>query len=1373
MKTKHIFSRFIHFALVSGVLSSLIFAGCSMEDKNESASHKLSGGDGKSAEKVILKVGLDNPVVSRDALPNISLSDLNYISLEFQDVDEDGDFLPGLTSIGSWGSVKEMDSSDISFKTGTYKFTLTAMTTDIIFAETKEYTIASGMNQLKFAPKLAEFDNSEPYGKGNLEVSIRYVDEGISLVTAGLYTLDGGKAPGYADQVLEIMEGGNSVYRKQKVPSGNYILLFKFYADTEKKLLRGTYREYCSIVNNMTSFSECVLSNMGSLFTITYVLNGGSFANGFTTSGNYTRQSETVELPLNTDTETVISKAKATFGGWYENLDFSGEPVTQIPAGSTGNKTFYARWFENATITFDTNATKASIGTKTQTVIKGVPAIILSAEELGLQNPEGSFLGWSTKSTDLHSQYDDGSSITVDGNTTLYAIWSVATINPKSAGDTTDSDGDGLTDWDELHKYFTDPTSKDTDGDGWDDGTETQLYNSNTNSFNPIIADTPQLEVKMTGKPGIYYKYTISETDSQTVSVTENDGYTGSSSSSKTNTKTHNETHGWSSKVGLSVAHEWGSGSGYKNVTTISGEVGYNGSVANGDTYTYSQSASEGWSKSWSNGQSTTKSNGKTISGGKLSIPVRFINPSNIAYTVNNVTVALYRLPSNAGESRSFVKNLELDSDNIFTIPAGSESGDFKLSAELSIPQTENLLKFSSGFEIEVSGYRITMTKDKALSNDFTEALTEVKAKTAAIYIDWGNTSGRAARTFNVSVKNQYNVEALSLDDIYTQPTLDYIFQTMLHFTKGDGNMGYSLNENGCLDSFLTVKNEAKYEDGSWFILHKYTNNGTRYQSMYAPYTESLSEGEGWSFEDIKVNAGDEIYIFFSEDKDGDGVPLNEEVIYGTSDKDSDFDKDGLTDYEEIYGWYKSGIGLESKYSDNFKVYSNPLLTDTDGDDLLDYSADSSLRDSDPIIPKLKDDTSLKVTQYMTKSRGTPLDFTYNSLGDYYTIFGWCKETVCFDIQPKAAFATVQISRSQGGPYVDFDKDTEFDLDAGTGDLSTGKNIFYVLCTAPDGNTTKEYKFKVDSRFNEMTGFDYVNNQYEGGKTTFSWNAYSDKRATSDRSGGYILYGKKNSLSSKTLLWKDIPQAVSATSKSGISSKDEFYIALTPDILKPQHSYELELAANTDYKIYLFAYSLADTSDTFISTKLAETDITTKLAETGKLTFWAHYVKDVSDEDDNCDPQYYWSWSSTESMFSSMASDINLGAKGPDFDVDDEQYYCFGEKRIHYGAPEKYSSCSKSYTGDFSLKKEHTFSLSFDAWEYDRGSGDDHLGKVTMYFKYFPSTNCWKIYWDNPGGTSNENYYINYGDSPKNCAWKINSSDGDIEVHFGVKWDEK
>ena len=39
-----------------------------------------------------------------------------------------------------------------------------------------------------------------------------------------------------------------------------------------------------------------------------------------------------------------------TFAGWYDNPDFEGEAVTEIPLGSSGDKTFYAKWDPEAPV---------------------------------------------------------------------------------------------------------------------------------------------------------------------------------------------------------------------------------------------------------------------------------------------------------------------------------------------------------------------------------------------------------------------------------------------------------------------------------------------------------------------------------------------------------------------------------------------------------------------------------------------------------------------------------------------------------------------------------------------------------------------------------------------------------------------------------------------------------------------------------------------------------------------------------------------------------------------------------------------------------------------------------------------------------------
>ena len=70
-------------------------------------------------------------------------------------------------------------------------------------------------------------------------------------------------------------------------------------------------------------------------YTISYQLDGGALPEGAVST--YTVQSDTVVLP-------VPEKADHQFAGWYADVDCTGDPVTEIPAGSVGDLTLYAGW---------------------------------------------------------------------------------------------------------------------------------------------------------------------------------------------------------------------------------------------------------------------------------------------------------------------------------------------------------------------------------------------------------------------------------------------------------------------------------------------------------------------------------------------------------------------------------------------------------------------------------------------------------------------------------------------------------------------------------------------------------------------------------------------------------------------------------------------------------------------------------------------------------------------------------------------------------------------------------------------------------------------------------------------------------------------
>lgn len=143
-----------------------------------------------------------------------------------------------------------------------------------------------------------------------------------------------------------------------------------------------------------------------SAYTITYQLNGGTNAPGNPTSYTY---------------GTVVTLADPTrdgyeFGGWYEASDFSGEPVTEISANSTGDKTFYAKWIgKSVTVTLDTNG-----GTNLP-----VQAVTFGDAYGALPTPtwEGRvFEGWFTD-PDSGTEVREDTVVTSAEAHTLYAHW--------------------------------------------------------------------------------------------------------------------------------------------------------------------------------------------------------------------------------------------------------------------------------------------------------------------------------------------------------------------------------------------------------------------------------------------------------------------------------------------------------------------------------------------------------------------------------------------------------------------------------------------------------------------------------------------------------------------------------------------------------------------------------------------------------------------------------------------------------------------------------------------------------------------------------------------------------------------------------------
>ena len=182
-----------------------------------------------------------------------------------------------------------------------------------------------------------------------------------------------------------------------------------------------SYANKASVLNlaedngvTVTLYAQWEIEN----YKITYNLNGGTAPE----EGNpatYTVADETITL-------AAPAKTGYTFSGWYSDKKLKKKAPT-ITKGSTGNKTFYAKWTANKyTIVFDGNGATSGSTKKISGVAYG------SSKKLtanGFKKTGATFQGWNTEPDGSGTTYKNKASVknltAENGATvTLYAMWS-------------------------------------------------------------------------------------------------------------------------------------------------------------------------------------------------------------------------------------------------------------------------------------------------------------------------------------------------------------------------------------------------------------------------------------------------------------------------------------------------------------------------------------------------------------------------------------------------------------------------------------------------------------------------------------------------------------------------------------------------------------------------------------------------------------------------------------------------------------------------------------------------------------------------------------------------------------------------------------
>lgn len=340
---------------------------------------------------------------------------------------------PAEVELGTWDSsdagsaytlmLADISRNTIELTTGSWNFTVTAFVKSgenyvpVLQKSIEEQQVRSGGNRLNFGT-LAEAN-----GNGKLRVTLNYpADTGlytVERVTAALEALPGTNWSSTGETQLTPTSAGTykTVSHTADPANGNYILKIKFYIrKNDGTTATQYYTELVRIATGLESSATRTINDLMSLYSITYTLNGGSQNSNL--QGTYSPYDGDVALA----TSPVVSKTGATFAGWYESSSYSGSRLSSIAAGTTGNKTLFAKWgYEMNASTKTISANGASLivqaeGKTTRIYFDEDGDGVCDADEviLGDNGQPMDFTGWTVYGGSQSGNYSGATDVTVN-----------------------------------------------------------------------------------------------------------------------------------------------------------------------------------------------------------------------------------------------------------------------------------------------------------------------------------------------------------------------------------------------------------------------------------------------------------------------------------------------------------------------------------------------------------------------------------------------------------------------------------------------------------------------------------------------------------------------------------------------------------------------------------------------------------------------------------------------------------------------------------------------------------------------------------------------------------------------------------------------
>lgn len=484
--------------------------------------------------------------------------------------------------------------------------------------------------------------------------------------------------------------------------------------------------------------------------------------------------------------------------------------------------------------------------------------------------------------------------------------------------------------FDSTNNHFyggTSPLFDDTDGDGVTD------YDEFAHPFrSPLVADVPKLKVEFVGAMTMTLDIELAQgtsiTDGQQYGLVESEASTSSNSNEST----------WENSLSFTESISASGGvAGTPPGPQFEVEVGFSATqgFTEGGSTSWTEESTEEVQNSFLQIQEEMQTQSSTINGGTVTAGIKVINEGNVAFTLQNLVISGLLIDQQARDGFRAITTLRPPVSQL-TLAAFDETGVLTSTTDVGSiggRQILDLMADPSALLLDIAAFDLLDADGRnfAFLNDITNA------RTATVIIDFG--VDRPIETYRVATEVGRNADGtttgITVDEILTKIlTIPFETQPRTGSTDPDKPNGVQV-----LTKVRDVETDPVADpDGFWTVF------GT------APQT-----GDGAvNFQDITLHATESISLVYTEDRDDDGVYKREEFMYLTSDTNPDSDGDSLGDFFEIRtGWdvLVAGQSLKHVYpdptrpnvdqdllddEDEFSAGTNPKDPDTDGDGLLD-----------------------------------------------------------------------------------------------------------------------------------------------------------------------------------------------------------------------------------------------------------------------------------------------------------------------------------------------------------------------------------------------------------------------------------------------------